>query len=331
MKNYLYIVCLGIISLSLAQSPDVMAKAAYLSAQEYYSNGDFETAIVKLNQTKKHLNGSNPKVDYLLTMCYAQMGQVQNARTAMKDYFDQAADSDPYYMEMMSMINQLEQLEKAPGSKMLTEEAFWKNAKEINNEEAYKEYLLKFPNEKYTVEAKRQLAETSSNSMTDPRDGITYKAVRIGNQLWMAEDLKYPPNNITSYCPDGWRVPSTEDALELLSALGLNYAPKWERAASTRTHARNQAMCYNDEVISSLCTSSNFGRIPSTSNSKKLSLQLYPYNFDYMIATILLSDGAMSVTWGSKNAITIFKITETLKITSLASQMENKSCRCIKD
>ena len=90
---------------------------------------------------------------------------------------------------------------------------------------------------------------------TDPRDGYTYKTIKIGNQIWLAENLRYLPqigngyyvynyhgNNVNeaketqSYqnfgvlynmnaaqiaCPYGWHIPLDEEWNELERYLGI--------------------------------------------------------------------------------------------------------------
>jgi len=83
---------------------------------------------------------------------------------------------------------------------------------------------------------------SSSNTFTDPRDGKTYKTVKIGEQVWMAENLAYnahgsrcynnDENNCKKYgrlydwetamnaCPKGWHLPSNEEWQELADFAG---------------------------------------------------------------------------------------------------------------
>lgn len=77
------------------------------------------------------------------------------------------------------------------------------------------------------------------NSFTDERDGEIYRTIQIGNQVWMAENLRYKcdgavcpfgdgdsdlvkthgllyfAHDLNHIAPDGWRVPSSKDWVEL--------------------------------------------------------------------------------------------------------------------
>ena len=90
----------------------------------------------------------------------------------------------------------------------------------------------------------------TANTLTDFRDNKTYKTVKIGNQVWMAENLNYAYNESSSdrasrstcyendpanceiygklyggtaamkVCPDGWRLPLKSDFETLIETAG---------------------------------------------------------------------------------------------------------------
>lgn len=103
---------------------------------------------------------------------------------------------------------------------------------------------------------KKDPFDANSGTFTDKRDGHQYKWVKIGEQIWMAENLAYVPyvcapdsqcgiwvngyygtgsfyQNNSIYgclydwetamkvCPEGWRLPSDEDWMELERFLGI--------------------------------------------------------------------------------------------------------------
>jgi uncharacterized protein (TIGR02145 family) len=106
------------------------------------------------------------------------------------------------------------------------------------------------------ISCKKDPFEKDSGTFTDSRDNHEYKWVRIGNQIWMAQNLAYAPTvcaptadcgisvydylgsgayseNLIVYgclynwetaqkaCPDGWHLPSDKDWMELEQFLGM--------------------------------------------------------------------------------------------------------------
>jgi uncharacterized protein (TIGR02145 family) len=104
-------------------------------------------------------------------------------------------------------------------------------------------------------EAAAMAVKTGAGTLTDTRNGKTYKTVKIAGKAWMAENLNYQTGNSWCYggnavncgkygrlydwnsamkaCPSGWHLPSNQEWAALLSEAGGHLvAGKKMKAAS---------------------------------------------------------------------------------------------------
>ena len=232
--------------------------------------------------------------------------------------------------------------------------------KEVDRRENYAESDSLSSLSSATVDAPRR----SLGSVTDNRDGRTYKTVKIGSQTWMAENLKYETENsvcfnndsihcakygrfyktgkLNTVCPSGWHLPTAVEWDTLMSAVGgISVAGKMLKSAENWHYCKPGPNKIDLKNGGYLCQA-NSGRLKNGNGTDDFGFSVEPAGFldeEYVekCDKVIFKDGFMTCFHSDEYADTTLEVEFCFRNCS-DSVVRTKdyvnlelSVRCVKD
>ena len=173
-----------------------------------------------------------------------------------------------------------------------------------------------------------KVPEPAEGSMTDARDGQTYRTVVVGSQIWMAQNLNYEAENSLCYdddpancatygrlytwaaamtaCPSGWHLPSTEEFETLFSAVGgSGTACKMLKSTSGWYNDCNGTDAYAFSALPAGRRNSYGGYSGEGDDAYFWSSTEYDSNYAYGMSLVYRNDGAYLYDYGKSSGFPV--------------------------
>lgn len=217
-------------------------KSEINTAQDLYELA-YENDKIKLNEKYLKIANfffNNSNLDTAKTyfeLCYS------SDKKSLSDSYKKIGDE---YLNSEKYIKAIEYYEKAFDDDKTTLNTYYEKIANIY----FDEFLFEQANELYIKAGLVEKAKECDNNITtqefvDERDGKSYKWIRYGNNIWMAENLAYKPDNgnycapnyddknVAKYgylydfetslnvCPTGWHISTYDEWRDMLKIYGI--------------------------------------------------------------------------------------------------------------